>query len=1316
MSVPPYERMTIYDTPGTGLAQILEGEATLKSLMNLTVGRDRLSPEQRTDLAASLLGEQKNPYMEALIGVATNPFVWLMGATLAVRPVAHTVSRTAKAAGQGYRELFESNESMQRMILKAPQWLRSLLSPTQVIMGTAADPMAADMYRMVEEALGLAANGVGSRVGAAAALEQEIFKTIGKTHGIKAMARGEIIFQNRWQMAGISGNDAMVEVARSLQELDKLMAARAHGLVGETLIRVPSGKATFRNAAGEVIEETVGNVPFSGASKTRQLKENTLIEQKFQTDLEAGVPLDVAKERRDTRLFHLETPQSYIKEVPREGIISRDEYDTLVGAIAKDLGVDSRDLEKLYQFKQSEMKLASIRALGDEKAMGVQRIVERLEAGDFSVWDETKFVADRGKVERYIDTRLNLSDKAHKIEVDDFELQGDALIASVLHDIDGLKRTSMSKADIDHIQKVLEGGIDLQREFLPRISRSTPGRVEKGRVIYDSPDTIQMTQPEATLKDRLVPLSERETVYDYYDIQDLRDIANRRGIRVQGNDEALKKLRTNNPSEQRPKRGPGDPPEMVLRLDFFGTHERQLKNMAQVKTLYTDRSSLDMLIADFERTKRDVGPSDVKMRTSKYGEIDTNDTVLGRVAKFTDSDVLELKAAASEFSYSGQNTEAFVGFIRKRGVLGEEKLRGLRDAINSTSSLSLFTKATNNLERFASGSKRYLEHVVLPLAMNEAPLKARMSTAARLMATQKAYEVSEGKGTVGALIKIAGKLGYKEADEALVRIGELAKYDAAPGWAREGLPSALAKHLYRTHLGVNPASIVLNLMQPLTLLTSAADNPVQVAHGYGRAFKFTKAYAMRRGEWALRNKSIRISDAERRIIAQEALNDAYKGVDPDLIPSVEDLGISENMMSTLDFAFEGTKKTSWLDFTLKPFEKSEWFNRVVTADVIRQQAVSRGIPYRGTFNQSYRAKLKKAVETFQFGSTPMNTPEVFQAGNFLSNPLARQFLSFPLRTLTTAGITIPSMNVDSFIEGLGRSVAIGMGISAALHEATKPLGINIDRGLYFESVSSPFDPEQGLPTPPVVNIPFDFLQGITGGDFALVGRTAMRALVPGGVALSRPLKAGGRIPGGLGSLLQNEYVDWNGAIFDEERGTLYPILTRDNRLVEYRSKAEIMFRAMGLDLGSYQEQGGLDQYLLAQRENVVEARRQMLDALARNDSGKARRVASQFEKAYGFPLTATDGQVKSFVRGRTMGRTERILDRTDAQLRPLLAAQVKQAGFARNTDVTAAPTAAGRQRSGYDLEAEVAEMQRQLRAIGGGPTGPRPPFEAPSSY
>lgn len=522
------------------------------------------------------------------------------------------------------------------------------------------------------------------------------------------------------------------------------------------------------------------------------------------------------------------------------------------------------------------------------------------------------------------------------------------------------------------------------------------------------------------------------------------------------------------------------------------------------------------------------------------------------------------------------------------------------------------------------------------------------------------------------------------------------------------LSQSAANYLYGTHLGLNLASVVLNLTQPLigAALHGRLDD---VAVAYKNAFVEMADYTKRRMQLGL-NATL---DQK-----QEAMKAAFKHMGKGT-GGVNVLGLSADPHEMIDGVLRANQRETFSsktqDALLGLFSASEAMNRSVSAHLFERVNARAG----RVADAAFWDEAKEFVSMYQFGSGPENTLRIFQENQFAGNPLVKMFLTFPLRTTMNAFYETPIIAAGergSYLGGLMQTTLRGLGLSALTYEVTKGLlGVDISRGLYGEAAPGLLygprfaDPsEQIIPLPPVAAIPRDIIMGLATEDRRLLSSAIFR-LAPAGVALHKMVGLAPEMPevpglAGLPGSLQATYVGWDQPLPSGE----VPVYKADGKLIEYRTPAEIVARGLGLDLGAWQEQGQLDQYLVKQREEIVKARSEYIRALTSNNVGGAERVRREFERKFKVPLSVTQEDVQRAMQSQEAGRTERVLDRIHPALRARYAQMADASGYARNVEggLASAPTASGRSRLTPEGDARAAlELQARLDAVG--PAGVR---------
>lgn len=588
-------------------------------------------------------------------------------------------------------------------------------------------------------------------------------------------------------------------------------------------------------------------------------------------------------------------------------------------------------------------------------------------------------------------------------------------------------------------------------------------------------------------------------------------------------------------------------------------------------------------------------------------------------------------------------------------------------------------------------AQRVVSHVLLP-SVSGTPIRHTGLTLMQLQA-KEAMGWLAGSQMGRALEERGGKFG-KDLVESL-RFA--ARPDIGDRIGTQGFAGWLARWLYVTHLGLNFGSVFLNLSQTMLYLP-VLYGVEPVLKAYGQAASDMARYAERRA--SRYGGRATLSNFERRELVSETL--PYTNVEGEDL-----LGIQQDVFELIDATaplgvarpFEQpTKLERFQMLMMKPFEKAEWFNRLVSAHTVENWYAGRG--YAKSLAEADPAtraamvyNIRRTRQETQFGSEPVNTPLAFvtddsklaRFGNIMTNPLVRQFMQFPMRSLTSLTVLSPQLGERGFW-GFANDFLRGMGISAVMYEVGKNLlHADLNRALFFSSVTDilpgfaggRFEGERDnvIPIPPVLNIASNLGMGLATGD-AEFFRDAVMRLVPGGVALQRVLDAAPRLPQDLAGLplrFQRRYVEWEAR---DPEGRV-PVFDGTGRLLEWQRPSTIVMRGLGLPVEN--EAGEFDRFLTQNRDKIVSARQEMLRKLLANDVSGATRVRDEFQQRYGIPLTVTRDQLRAALRVRTQARTERILDRLPADVRPQfqqIASQTRAAetGFAPE-DVVGAATA-----------------------------------------
>jgi hypothetical protein len=606
--------------------------------------------------------------------------------------------------------------------------------------------------------------------------------------------------------------------------------------------------------------------------------------------------------------------------------------------------------------------------------------------------------------------------------------------------------------------------------------------------------------------------------------------------------------------------------------------------------------------------------------------------------------------SAVEIARGDFNKFANPQIIRQVGETWEEfRRRGQWGGISNADILQEQYAGIAGHSRYAS---EQLREVVLPRILGKPNLRHETSLAMILHAK---------RGIRSFLDSGVGR-AMRNSDSELVRRFA----DRMEMWADPTIPlgtgrtpsSKIARYLYVTHLGVNLGSVFLNLTQPWLLAASwVGSGPI--ARGYVKAFKEMLGYLDDR----IRTHGFKPLgfDDRNRLIAKHFKWSNIEGEDL--------LGIQRDAFATLDnisfartaLGRAGQHENVLLDYPMKLFEKAEWINRSVVAHAVEDLHRGAGRNLARGSDDYFRmlTDTQRLVSETQFGGTLLNTPIMFMNNSFFDNPLMRQFLQFPLRSVT--GVTVQAARLggrSGYFRSTVHDFMRGMGISALIYEAGKNLvGADLSRGLFASATTDLLggerfleDGNEFIPVPPIVDIPVDMIRGIITDDWDLMSQAIPRT-IPGGVALSRALNMQAKLPewmGGLADRLQRTHVGWD---MRQPDGTV-PLFSGDGRLIDFRNPPELLLRALGVDMGRFGQPGELDNFLVRQRDEIVNTRRDVIQALLSNEVSRAQSLTRRFERRFGIPLTITKDQLRAAIALRTTPRPERLLDRIPPDVRP----------------------------------------------------------------
>jgi hypothetical protein len=216
--------------------------------------------------------------------------------------------------------------------------------------------------------------------------------------------------------------------------------------------------------------------------------------------------------------------------------------------------------------------------------------------------------------------------------------------------------------------------------------------------------------------------------------------------------------------------------------------------------------------------------------------------------------------------------------------------------------------------------------------------------------------------------------------------------------------------------------------------------------------------------------------------------------------------------------------------------------------------------------------------------------------------------------------------------------------STAIYQAGKNLlGMDLSPGLMTGALPLPMSPNQPFYPFPIVP-PAVSLAGAA-GMAAMEGSLepleySTSLLVPGGVAGAKAFRA-----------LSPTRADYENRTPDGR----IPLYTGEGKLLGYQTPLQLIGRAMGLGSLDQVRERELMQYLISQREEIREVRKEYIHALTQGDIEKANEIKRQYEQM--FPqagqLEVRQKDLDAAMLQKRITRLESVLDTLPPDLRPL---------------------------------------------------------------
>lgn len=1153
-----FDRIAIYDAPNVAFTQFLDDEATFKSFKQTFFSPEQLSPMERDSYVDRLKKQYGGTGLsDALIDLATNPFVWL---TFVTSPAgASSIKATGRIfSGRKYSEFVGGNQDVLKSL--------GLLNAHQMGEGSALPTVLNSLTRRIDDLVEKEQIPLRPTL-------KNLQNTIGKKFGLKepittlSPDRAPVIYANI--------NGEYISLPEYLKKSQVYMHAVMDGM-NKQLVRKQSSIGFSNNVVTEsgkkipVTREQAGDIH----AMLRDLDEGVLPPQQFAAATRPIIGDEVA-----VRVARGSRVTGEVKSGVRQNL-------------------DPDNL--MQQWLERE---------GFAPLMGMTRNVMKDRYADLFYNAKGQF--DDNKILRLYS---NLKKSVTVAKQEDVPFLASEYFGHVNNEmaeeiVKGLRSGKMKLNEFKQVIKDQRSLDDLEN-YMPRnvwsnvMADGTKIRTDK----FVDP-RAKGNYSSGRIRDRSV----KDGIYDPEDLDQISELYRKAG---KANPNLENFIGRNRELMERSfKSGPQDGVVQVSNLDFQPALQKYLKQTRNDVALYADEISPDIKVGlkDYPLVRAKDARKDVQARE-----------VLGGKTRYD-----TLQTLTREFDIAGDKaTSSYIQGVLIPRIKGDMKINDL-----------LGYHAMLGTQKIAKG-------------LVDSPFMKKVSK-----------ENAESNRFVGAMKSFAQR--------------DLTEFDGS-NFGR-GATTAL----YSSHLGFNPASAVLNLFQPL-LFAQTWMGAGNMAKGYGQSLKQYFNYIGDRVKLPMRGNADEIDELRRKHFR-------LSNVDGEDLLNIR--SSSYELLDQVAFATVGDKdmgkfKYFTTELPLKLFQHTEIFNRVATGEaaLAAMQTAGKvrgikGVSKKGLTDYSFMGKsedlirgkdnIKSFVQNTQFGSDIVNSPAAFQSG-VLALPWVRQFLTFPIRTFTSWTNTAPMIDqgrrtwgatgfqTQGKFSAMFHDMARTLGTSAVVYEVGKnALGMDFSKGLgaqtLFESsivgplvLSDRKDLGYKLPIPPVIDIALDGSNALMQEDKSLIGALLPR-VIPGGISFQRALNMAPRIGSQEGFVggLQREFTDFN-QINAEGQVAIY---RADGSLLKQESAIKRIFSSVGLGPYLNRNDQELHKFLVTNKQQHDQIKSEFISAREANNFEKANRIALQFEKKFGIPLTVTEQQVAKHRENQMTELRDRMVGRMNPQVR-----------------------------------------------------------------
>ena len=1290
--LPDWEPISLYDAPGTVITQILDGEGSLGLAAKTFMHQEQLSPTERNSYTQQLkkaAGGDKNPLIGSAIDIITNPFVLFM---LATSPV--TKRQFAKVGGialSGNSELGKFS----RMIVDK---LRGLNLLGSVSMNEHAETSQAVLYMH---------NKVNE-------INAEMHKIVGPARGAMAKDLGKILQE---EIYDFDDTRYRGDQKRVIGMLNKMMAISEAGLFsddeGGRFLRAGMTRvAKVQDPAGNQRIEILPLASKKGEA-VREFKAGSTFKRPGDDSIYTIVDEPIAINSLDNykkaksmlgRNFSHVTVEEFIPEGNNRLPITREQG----MQVLTDLGFDPQKVKNYMEATRAQNKMLA--GLNFTDAEGL--------APALNPDGSLKISADRviNQVRSHAETsgvRKSLS----QAELDTLpELLGNTSESLVPEWVVGAVREGhMSKTQVADVVRQLYGAqINEGGRYLPRNISNIWTKHENQGVRVEPYDTTVIGKGDSIKDHRNVSsfTQLRESDHLTLDPQDLEFVLQNTDHVLSPQQRELFQQHIQTSKNYINSKLRENEVAAVTPLDF----ERSIRTYTTKATANAIYHAMDLppelanaaatvlkrkpqpLANEDVQSKMELEPlSRMRKRTLDMLGITDEDLSRIRLGDATFRPDLKFTKAARVLRDEIQNRQLQ---IQKAEMRPSARVI---DSASGTSYLERLQRAQSTAERELGFIRDYRTPAV---AVKEVPNMAGLMSAILPRENQETQEYMDqfliprlfgggradhsfGLGTMQAARKAikkfansgvglylrdnGGSLG-KELHEWADGVGN------KPLYMRDAidLNRNMASWLYSTHLS-SPLTAMYNGLQLFTWAGAEVGYP-QVLKGLGTAWKRWSAYKAERLKYP-----VRIDPGLRREILLKTI--------PETNWNGHDLtGILDNHASSLDSAIFGTRiqgkpgffKTYFMDAPLQLFKMFEEINRlgVATSGLEFYEKMMSESGVRLTKNQ-IATQIQNMQGRYNFASDPTSKPRILQDPNtpfgFMTNPLGGQLLQFGIRSVTNIATSAqsfggkrefglgkiggPSIEIPAQVADLGRI----LGMSAIIYEIGKnAFNLDLSPGLGAQNAAGLGQSAMQGFVPPAAQIAIGITKGLVEGDKNELRRQLFRTM-PFGIALSKALGALPPIPGGGPfGLLQSQYADWNNPNAD---GNI-PVYRDDGTIQSFESPLSLVMRGVGFDPKKYKSPMEATKFLIANRAQMVDMRRQFKDATLGNNFAAATQIEAEYKKRFGVPMTVKPSEWDRAIALRETALSERMLDMMPSDVRDQYAQMLNQPGLNASMGIT----------------------------------------------